>query len=243
MRGYQTFVENPCEVLRDKLFFCLVVLATTPPSHAQEDYKKIFGRDYEQAAAFLAKEKWIGERINGYGLPVDEVLAVVFPELIRFNSIQDKIEVLALESLYIQYGKSYANFSIGRFQIKPSFVEMLENKILESKSPIAVWLKLTPSDTVQNESNRHKRLQKMKRLESAVDYVCAFYAWTEKTQSYWPNLETKIKYLATAYNAGFYLPENEIKKLQNKKFFHVGWVPTKKFCYADVSWCYYESLL
>lgn len=211
--------------------------------HAQEDYKKIFGRDYEQAAAFLAKEKWISERINGYGLPVDEVLAVVFPELIRFNSIQDKIEVLALESLYIQYGKSYANFSIGRFQIKPSFVEMLEKKILESKSPIAVWLKLTPSDTVQNESNRHKRLQKMKRSSGAVDYVCAFYAWTEKTQPAWPNLEAKIKCLATAYNAGFYLPKNEIKKLQNKKFFHVGWVPAKKFCYADVSWYYYESLL
>ncbi|MCA6428753.1 MAG: hypothetical protein IM613_04900, partial [Cytophagales bacterium] len=148
--------------MRDKLFFCLVVLATTLPSHAQEDYKKIFGRDYEQAAAFLAKEKWISEHIKNFGLPVDEVLAVVFPELIRFNSIQDKIEVLALESLYIQYGKSYANFSIGRFQIKPSFVEMLEKKILESKSPIAAWLKLTPSDTVQNESNRHKRLQKMK---------------------------------------------------------------------------------
>ena len=54
------------------------------------------------------------------------VLAIVFPELIRYSKLQDVIESNDLKVLYVQFGDTYSNFSIGRFQMKPSFCEQLE---------------------------------------------------------------------------------------------------------------------
>lgn len=55
-----------------------------------------------------------------------EALAIVSPELIRWTAFKDFFETTALELLYVKKGKTYADFSIGHFQIKPSFVEQLE---------------------------------------------------------------------------------------------------------------------
>ena len=53
-------------------------------------------------------------------------LAVVFPEIVRYSDLEDLIQIRALKVLYVQYGRKYADFSVGHFQMKPSFIEQLE---------------------------------------------------------------------------------------------------------------------
>jgi len=79
------------------------------------------------------------------------VLSIVFPELIRFNAIQDKIETFALQSLYVKYGKDYANFSVGPFQVKPSFAESLEKDFVKfpASDHRRADIGILPADTLQ----------------------------------------------------------------------------------------------
>lgn len=44
----------------------------------------------------------------------------------RYNALKDDIESESLKVLYVQFGKTYADFSIGVFQMKPSFAEGVE---------------------------------------------------------------------------------------------------------------------
>jgi len=144
---------------------------------AQEDYGKIFSGDYDRANQFIASEgRWMDDIIHSYHLNPREVKAIVFPELIRYNSIQDKIETFALESLYIQEGRTYANFSIGRFQIKPSFAENIEIDVIKmfGKSELTTSLKVSAADTAQNDEARGARLKRIKDNETQLAYVCLF---------------------------------------------------------------------
>ena len=59
----------------------------------------------------------------------DFVTAIVYPELLRYNYIQDFIETSGLELIYMRYGAKTADFSIGHFQMKPSFAEHIEKYI------------------------------------------------------------------------------------------------------------------
>ena len=67
-------------------------------------------------------------------------IAVVFPELIRYSALRDKIEITLLKSLYIYKGDDYADFSIGQFQMKPSFAELIHKNVQllkgQAKNPV-----------------------------------------------------------------------------------------------------------
>ncbi len=210
-------------------------------AQAQEDYQKTFGKDYEKAISFLQKEKWIDSVITTFGLKPKEVKAIVFPELIRFNSLQDKIETFALETLYVQYGKAYANFSIGPFQIKPSFAENIEVDFISAMGGKAAADKLgvIANDTLSSETNRSSRVKRMKDKTKMVAYLCAFVKIMERR---FPTKqgEEKIRFFATAYNCGYRKSEDEINSFQKKKFFQTGFGNNTRYNYADISWFYYS---
>ena len=63
-----------------------------------------------------------------YDVSYPMAIAVVFPEIVRYSAIRDKIEITLLKALYINLGEDYADFSIGQFQMKPSFAEALHKK-------------------------------------------------------------------------------------------------------------------
>jgi hypothetical protein len=205
---------------------------------AQENYRKIFSSDYERAIHFLQSEqKWMDEIIVSYGLEPREVKAIIFPELIRYNSIQDKIETFALESLYIQYGKAYANFSIGPFQIKPSFAENVEIDFLRKIDPA----KSGVLDTTQTINARDSRLQRLKNSMQMLRYVCMFFNILERKYPSWNSEEEKIKFFASAYNSNYRNRGQEIRNFATKKFFHTGLAASKKYSYADIAWFFYND--
>lgn len=183
------------------------------------------------------------ELIQAYGLKPKEVKAVIFPELIRYNAIQDKIETFALESLYIQYGKDYANFSIGQFQLKPSFAEAIEIDFLKlfGTSPLGVISKIKSEDALQNVAARSGRLKKLKESKSALNYVCLFFKILETKYPNWKTDEEKIKFFACAYNSDYRKSKDEITSLIPKKFFHTGVISSRKYCYAEIAWYFFSQ--
>ncbi len=87
------------------------------------NYKAHYSEDYENAVQFLKDNKNIFNKASRtYGIEEKALKAVVFPELMRYNLLQNLIETEALELLYIQAGSKQIDFSIGNFQMKPSFV-------------------------------------------------------------------------------------------------------------------------
>ena len=91
--------------------------------------------------------------------------AIVFPELMLYNSVKDDIESESLRVLYVQFGKAYADFSVGPFQMKPSFAEEVETK---AKALLPVhWGKFTLAMHAWNEPIK-RVLEKAKKLDINV---------------------------------------------------------------------------
>ena len=222
----------------------LLFVSDNAAQKPDENYAEIFSDNYQQAMRFLQAEKTIDSVIISRGLNPKEAVAVIFPELIRYNSIQDKIEIFALETLYVQYGKKYADFSVSEFQIKPSFAEKIEIDFLNkvSDQELLTRYQIKVSDTVQNQENRMKRLKKIKSKAGMVNYLCLF--WKVMNTKY-PNLksqEEKIRFFATAYNSRYWASRQEIESFMAKKYFHTGFsITSAKYNYADIAWYYFQQ--
>jgi hypothetical protein len=224
--------------------FGLLFVSTNYAQKQKENYSKIFSSDYQRAAKFLSTEKGLDSIIQSHGLNTKEITAIVFPELIRYNSIQDKIETFALETLYVQYGKEYANFSVGEFQIKPSFAERIEIDFLKKSNDkeLVKNFQIKASDTVQNDVNRSKRLKRIKNKSGMINYLCLFWKVMSVKYPTWRSEEEKIKFLATAYNCGYWKSRKEIQSFQLKKFFHAGLsITSTQYNYADIAWYYFQQ--
>ena len=94
---------------------------------AAQDYQTIFEKEWKEAEKYITGQKEIWMVIfSEFGLRAELAEAVVFPELVLYSALQDCIETTAVKGLYLQGGTRGADFSIGRFQMKPSFAEALE---------------------------------------------------------------------------------------------------------------------
>ena len=167
--------------------------------------------------------------------------SIVAPEVTQFSYLSNKLENYSLKVFYVQGGKDYANFSIGHFQMKPSFIEDLEQEINNSntlKSKLKFCL-------IENPTERAARVTRIERLETfewQLLYLSAFYQVLEhkfKKQKFESTYE-KLKLYATAYNSGFNKPIEQLKRLQTKTYFpHFS---ENKYNYADLSCWFLEEL-
>jgi len=224
--------------------FGLLFVSTGLAQKQKENYSEVFSNDYRRAVQFVAKEKQLDSIIRSHRLNAKEVTAVIFPELIRYNSIQDKVETFALETLYVQYGKDYANFSVGEFQIKPSFAERIEIDFLKKfgEKELRTQFQIDANDTIQSQDNRAKRLKRIKSKTGKINYLYLFWKVMIGKYPTWKSVEDKIRFFASAYNCGYWKSQKEIKSFQSKKFFHTGLSFTStKYNYADIAWYYYQQ--
>ena len=104
------------------------------------NYPEIFGDDWTKALQFESENRnWMEPILVKNHISYPLAVAVVFPELVRYSALRDKMEITLLKALYINLGDNYANFSIGQFQMKPSFAEMIceqANSVLNRRSGI-----------------------------------------------------------------------------------------------------------
>ena len=207
------------------------------------DYRDIFRDDWNNALIFERENRsWMEPLLTKNGISYPVAIAVIFPELVRYSALRDKMEITVLKALYINLGDEYANFSIGRFQMKPSFACLIREQaslFLGRKS--GSLFKQNP----ENDDIRDFRKQIIEELEDPqkqFNYLIAFLKICEKKYRLNRKDETgKIKFLSTAYNYGIDKTATRIDSMINRKFFNTKLFSTENYSYADVSIYWYNQ--
>ena len=222
----------------------LGLLAAPAARDAGEDFRAIFGEKYTEAEAYLKQNSWI---VGVLHLPAQDThlaLAVVFPEIIRYSYLQDKIQVRALKVLYVQYGRKYANFSVGHFQMKPSFIELLESDWNKLASPDEKAAAGIPAFAAGDRPEaRAERVRRLDDMGWQARYLRLFMLVMEKRYGHlvFRGVENRLRFYATAYNAGYAAGEERIRRALEEKHFHLElFTPKKTHNYADVAVHFYR---
>lgn len=245
MRLYQFYVALAAYFF----VFQLNLLAQAPT-----DYAKIYAQDYQKATDFVQKEQAkILAAAQKYALEPKAIIAVVFPELIRYNAFRDFFEAGALEYAYVYQGKTAADFSIGYFQIKPSFIEDIEALVKANPKqdwalPFVEEFKYSLMENSVASAERRRRHERLQVVDWQLKYLCCFYRYVSfKFADTLKKLSTteQIRFIATTYNAGFNHSAESIMKRQKQRFFPdgVGYPQKDQYNYADVSVYAYQKTL
>ena len=163
---------------------------------------------------------------------------IVMPEFSVFSKTCDALEYRTMCLFYILYGTT--DFSIGHYQMKPSFIETLETYISKDKNLKKKYHKL-----IIKEKNikkcRKMRMDRMLSLHWQTIYLAAFIdICKNKTSNISLNsVKEKIRYWATLYNSGLELSEAQVYAKQKQKFFPRFY---KEYNYSDVAWDFYLHL-
>lgn len=196
-----------------------------------------------------------------YDVPCDVAEAVIFPELIRYSLFQDKMETGAVKALYVSKGAGGCDFSIGRFQMKPSFAEELEKRWMRSGLARQYGMYF---DTKDNEIARRIRVTRLEDEEWQCIYLAIFLKMLyldygsldrngKQVQDGIDTLPVKeqVRLAATAYNRGCkwvnpgYGPIEEILAKAHEKHFHLAVIPTAKthrYVYADIALKHFKKI-
>lgn len=181
----------------------------------------------------------MADSLKYYGIDAGFALAVVFPEIARYSAIRDWAETRALEMLYVQYGKDYANFSIGRFQMKPSFIEQIEKDYLKSFSCKKITFNGFKGFSEENNmDSRRVRIERLKDPHWQLRYLVIFCILMDER---YPEIKKsgnneKLKFYSTAYNTGYNKSKGVILKHQGCNDFYTSLKkPDKCYNYAEIS--------
>ena len=206
-------------------------------------YQKVFGSDWTSAARYVADHhaEWQQE-FAPFGVDARLAEAIVFPELIRYSMWQDEIERAAVNGLYVTKGSQGADFSIGRFQMKPSFAEQVEqawNRSSLSKQYGFVF-NLQP-----NNQARRSRIRRLSTMQGQCRYLAIFILLQQQRHPQLSRLSHKdqVRFLATAYNRSFTASYSQIRKMQYHRHYHTDVIKTRStrlYCYADIAYYYFS---
>ncbi len=236
------YVKKICKLLC-VCIICVVVFSYAKKEYSNPDFGNTFG-----SKATKAKEKLqnLNSNFELCSKLCNENVAfmqsIVFPEVMRYNTLKDGIEAESLRTLYVQFGEEYANFSIGLFQMKPTFAVQVETKARQLL-PDSVYkeLELVYAER-EEEEIRAQRISRLQDADWQMIYLTAFICicnelYKEKT---FANNQEKLQWYATVYNAGFDKTTNYIReKIKQENFYLQQGMPGKKFRYAAIASWYY----
>ena len=198
----------------------------------------LYNDDISEAFDFVKTNEFIIKKelkINNGGRL--EALAIVFPEIIRWNFFQDLLEAGIDESLYVKGGRQIADFSLGPFQMKPSFIEDIEDFVVTSESLTDFRYLVINRGT--DEDCRKERIERLKSLEWQLKYAYAFLSVANvrfRNLSFNSDIE-RLRFYSTAYNYGFMRPVKDIQAWQSVRKFPYGsmGLTKKQVSYAEIS--------
>lgn len=207
------------------------------------DYKSVFGNNWIKAKGIVSEnEIWMKELAEKFNIPFPLAISVVFPELVRYSALRDRMEITMLKTLYINLGDEYADFSVGQFQMKPSFAEIVNEKVwlLKDRKVKQLFRKLSSFDNIR--LYRSSIISDLENLKNQFIYLVAFIKICEKE---YPvdrmDEEEKVKFLATVYNCGLGKTEDLILSMSDKKFFTTRLVKAETYSYSDISLYWYSN--
>jgi hypothetical protein len=203
------------------------------------DYQRELSPDYNRALQYLREHRsQIDRKISRSSSARGIMISVVFPEIIRYSLVRDLIETKSLELGYVHKGKDFVDFSIGRFQMKPSFAENLERVLHSSPGLSKRHDGLAQNEGKSTQAARKKRLQRLKKLNGQLTYLMAFY---DVVRERFPGLKTQplpyqVQFFAAAYNHGFMSDRQEVEKWMDRACYPYGTgVPGKQYSYSRVA--------
>ncbi len=229
-------------ILRSILLIILLPLLYCPLLSQSLNYQEIFGDDWNKAAAFERENRsWMESLLEKNNVSYPLAIAVVFPELVRYSALRDKMEITLLKALYINLGEYYANFSIGQFQMKPSFAAIIRDEapgVMSRRSGITFKVTDDFSD-IQN--YRKSIITDMEDPKVQLTYLITFFRICEKKfKTNRMNETNRIRFLATAYNYGVDKTADQIKSMTDRKFFTTKLIKDVTYSYSDISVFWYK---
>ena len=196
------------------------------------DYKS----NFEKATNFYSEKQAFFKHIicDKYKLDAQELFSIVAPEVAFYFDLQDFAETSTLQLFYTELGSDYANFSIGLFQMKPSFVERLEYCVIQN-SNLQQYRFIADFPEKDIKKIRSVRLERLQSITWQTYYLCTFYSYMEERygNKEFASTVEKLCFYATAYNRGFECDEKEIERWLKIKHFPATF-QKDKFAYADV---------
>ena len=227
------------------MYILWLLLVMSSATVFSANYPKVFGNDWTSAINYVKEhhDEWSRE-FEQFDVDPRLAVAIVFPELIRYSMWQDEIEHAAVNGLYVSKGTDGANFSIGRFQMKPSFAEEIEqewNRSSLSKEYGFVF------NLQQNNEARRSRIRRLSNMQGQCRYLAIFIRLLQQRHPQLEQLSEKeqVCFLATAYNRSFTASFQQIKKIQHERHFHTDVIKTHStclYCYADIAYVAYRML-
>lgn len=220
----------------------LILFQTSDIEKFEKEYKFDIEKAFEYYSEFKAD---LNTASTLYSTDVKIIGSVVFPELVRYSKYRDFLETKVLEMLYINGGKESADFSIGKFQMKPSFIEKMETYIKSHQPKLQKYQKVSLYNETTDESIRAQRLERLKSKDWQIIYINCFYTIVDQRFSSvdFTTTEDKIRFFATAYNHGFDKSKEDILKWKDQKCFPYGTSAknSEQYKYADVAVYFYEK--
>jgi hypothetical protein len=227
--------------ISSKIFTFLFAISISLNIEGQRTtYQINYLSEFNSAIEYYKENKLKFNNIDNH-LGKEFIFSIVAPELSQYGVISDLAQTYSLKVMYAQGGKDYSDFSIGYFQMKPSFIEKLETEIVTNRNLNEQFgFCLFPDP--ENREARVTRIERLEQLDWQITYLRIFLAIMNlKTASIqFPNDTEKLKYFATAYNLGFEKSKTQIENnFQSKQFPHFG---DLKFNYSEVSQEFYQHL-
>lgn len=229
---------------RCSLILGLCLLMITQADKLKAQYLEYFGSDYLAAKNILVDNAALTDSLFS---PEDKALkcAIIFPELIRFNYFQNLIELTSLKVGYTKYGSRFVDFSVGYCQMKPSFIEKLEQTLLTDSVLVIKYSHLLDYPMADTLEIRKKRLERLDSFALQLNYINAFCDIVDKKFKGcdWASTEDKVKFYATVYNTGYHVSEANIREIMHKKLFPFGTKLNRNpFTYAEVALSYFNEI-
>lgn len=227
------------------IFSILFLVCFSGSILAKDSYEVYFRDEREEVAKFLqANQQKMAQKAIKFLHENDFVTAIVYPELLRYNYIQDFIETSGLELIYMRYGAKTADFSIGHFQMKPSFAEHIEKYIEKNAADFHQYKKLIITQKASPLKQRKLRLTRLKQMDWQLTYLHAFIAICDHKFHFikFTTTKDKLRFYAASYNIGFHKKYQNILQNENSNTFPNGpkYLGTQ-FCYASIASAYYQK--
>ncbi len=146
---------------------------------------------FNDAITFYKKYKHKFYKVgNKYSLDSKFIFCIVSPEVSNFSLVANFVELNSLNVLYVTGGSEYGNFSVGQFQMKPSFVENLEKEILKYPDLKSNFKHLLFAQ--ENRDSRKKRLDRMVTISGQMQYLGVLCAILKKKRFRLPTLKISL---------------------------------------------------
>lgn len=224
------------------LLFAVCISQTTV---GQVNPEQWFDTQYTQAIGFCQENsKLINSELSQCCVPQQMALAVAFPEMLRYSLWRDLFETAALEILYVNYGKQAADFSIGWMQMKPSFAELVEQKIAADSLLQIKYPALNKLNSINNDESqiRQERVHRLKDFKWQLKYLSAFVDINcKKLQANSIQYPEFLNYLAAAYNRGFNQNLETLANFSKTKTFPYGPGGKNPFGYCELASYFYRT--